>query len=86
MLASTFPWFVRIGVVEPREVNGQRWLAARLELLEAEKALTRRSDALAGDLQVRIHAGPAGDPDMLAGQVRQAAAPGQRYHRDHAGP
>jgi hypothetical protein len=40
----------------------------------------------AGDLQVRVHAGPAGNPDVLAGQVRQAAAPGQGHHRDQAGP
>ena len=28
----------------------------------------------AGDLQVRVHPGPAGDRDVLADQVRQAAA------------
>jgi hypothetical protein len=37
-----------------------------------------------GDLQVRVHAGPAGDPDVLAGQVRQAAARGQGHDRDQA--
>jgi hypothetical protein len=42
----------------------------------------------AGDLQVRVHPGRAGDRDVLTGQVRQAAwrretAPGvQQAHRD----
>ena len=32
----------------------EEWLAARLELLEAEKELTRRSDELARRRQIRI--------------------------------
>lgn len=32
------------GVAQPRVVSREAWLAARLELLEAEKALTREKD------------------------------------------
>src|SRR6266849_6752782 len=58
----------------------EEWLAARLELLEAEKALTRRSDALARQRQelpwVRIDkayrfatdAGTASLADLFAGR------------------
>ena len=34
---------------------------------------------------VEIRPGSAGDLHVLAGQVRQAAAPGQGHHRDQAG-
>jgi predicted dithiol-disulfide oxidoreductase (DUF899 family) len=58
----------------------EEWLTARLELLEAEKALTRRSDELARRLQelpwVRIdkeyrfetNEGPASLADMFRGR------------------
>jgi predicted dithiol-disulfide oxidoreductase (DUF899 family) len=36
---------------EHRTGTREEWLAARLELLEAEKALTRRSDELARQRQ-----------------------------------
>ena len=59
----------------------EEWLAARLELLDAEKALTRRSDELARQRQelpwVRIDkkyrldtdAGPASLTDLVAGRA-----------------
>src|SRR2546430_12037752 len=58
----------------------EEWLAARLELLEAEKALTRRGDELAqrrqelpwgridkGD-RFETHAGTAALPDLFRGR------------------
>jgi hypothetical protein len=40
----------------------------------------------AGDLQVWVHPSRAGDRDVLAGQVRQAAPLCQGHDRDQAGP
>ncbi len=67
-------------MAEHRTGTRQEWLAARLELLEAEKALTRRSDELARQRQelpwVRIgkdyrfdtDQGPASLADLFAGR------------------
>jgi RNA polymerase sigma-70 factor (ECF subfamily) len=83
VLASIFPWLVRIGVtLEPREVNGQPGAICRDR--DSKVLVTLTLDVLDGQIQaIRSvsnpdklrHLGPPGDAWAVAREVNQARRP-----------
>ena len=70
---------------DPAEQVRHRAVPQHVHVIDAVRPGGHPRDQ-AGHLQVRVHPGPAGDRDVLADQVRQAAALRQGHDRDQAGP